>query len=738
MSQATQATRKIAIETPLGEDVLLLRGFSASELISRLFAFELDLLSENHEINFDEIIGQNVTIRMDLPGGGTRYWNGFISRFVQGASTSRRFAQYRATMVPWLWFLTLKSDCRIFQEMSVPEIVRQVFEDLGFSDIEDRTSGGYRQWTYCVQYRETAFNFVSRLMEQEGIYYYFAHEQGKCTIVLCDSRSKHDAFADYEEIAFIPDTRASSTQERINEWTVVKNASSGKFAHTDYNFLKPSASLMSVEEDQKDHAHAGYEIFDFPGEYAENADGDKYAKVRMEELAQSHEVCDGDSDSRGLCAGHLFTMTGHTRRDQNRKYLITSTSCHASAEDYETSGGQQALWSCSFTAIPASVQFRPMRTTPKPLVEGTQTAIVTGPSGEEIYTDGHGRVKVQFYWDRRGLNDENSSCWIRVSQPWAGSGWGGMFIPHIGHEVIVGFEEGDPDRPMITGRVYNGNNMPADALPDEKTKSVIRSWKDNDIVIEDKDGDKHIHIKQANGNEIILHEGTPSIDIKQACGNFIHMRDGEGIHIQDYYGNEVKLDAAAGTLKVRSPSHESVMELGKSIWLGTMSDVRQKANGNWFTAIHGSKDEHVVGPTTFKYDGVNAKIHGGLVSDTFIGGKHETLVGVKVSYNIAKEINKNALDRDRISQGHIYYGSAKYISLDAPSGMIFLDGKGALIAAGGTKVQIENNGNISLNTSKKVVIKASSAIILEAADCKIQSKTKIYKPFESPNIKDRG
>jgi type VI secretion system secreted protein VgrG len=347
MSQATQATRKIAIETPLGEDVLLLRGFSASEQISRLFAFELDLLSENHEINFDEIIGQNVTIRVDLPGGGTRYWNGFINRFVQGASTSRRFAQYRATMVPWLWFLTLKSDCRIFQEMSVPEIVRQVFEDLGFSDIEDRTSGGYRQWTYCVQYRETAFNFVSRLMEQEGIYYYFAHEQGKCTIVLCDSRSKHDAFADYEEIAFTPETRASSTHERINEWTVVKNASSGKFAHTDYNFLKPSASLMSVEEDQKEHAHAGYEIFDFPGEYAENADGDKYAKIRMEELAQSHEVCDGISDSRGLCAGYLFTLTRHTRRDQNREvpdHFHHMSCCSRGLRDFRRPAGAMDMF----------------------------------------------------------------------------------------------------------------------------------------------------------------------------------------------------------------------------------------------------------------------------------------------------------------------------------------------------------------------------------------------------------
>ncbi len=343
MPQPTQASRHIAIDTPLGDDVLLLRGFSAHEAISRLFEFDLDLLSENREINFDDIIGQNVTIRMELPGGGQRYWNGFINRFVQDASPGLQFAQYRATMVPWLWFLTRTSDCRIFQDQTVPEIVKQIFDDLGFSDIEDRLSGSYRTWIYCVQYRETDFNFVSRLMEQEGIYYYFLHEQGKCTLVLCDSLSKHDPYGDYAEIDFTPDTRSSAIQERISEWTVEKSVHSGKFAHTDYNFKKPNTSLMSIEEDPKGHAQADYEIYDYPGEYPEKADGDKYAKVRMEELAQSHEICSGQSDSRGICAGYLFTMDKHTRDDQNREYLILSTNYQAAAEDYETSGGQDEI-----------------------------------------------------------------------------------------------------------------------------------------------------------------------------------------------------------------------------------------------------------------------------------------------------------------------------------------------------------------------------------------------------------
>ena len=245
MAQATQATRHIAIETPLGDDALLLQSFSAHEEISRLFEIDLDLLSEDRAIDFDGIIGQNVTISVDLPVGGKRYWNGYISRFVQGVSTSRRFTQYRATMVPWLWFLTLTSDCRIFQEKTVPQIIAEIFDDLGFGDVEDRTSGGYRKWTYCVQYRETDFNFVSRLMEQEGIYYYFKHEQGKCTLVLCDSRSKHDFFDDYNKIPFSPETHSSALQEYISEWTVDKKIRSGKFVHSDYNPLRLSSSSRS-------------------------------------------------------------------------------------------------------------------------------------------------------------------------------------------------------------------------------------------------------------------------------------------------------------------------------------------------------------------------------------------------------------------------------------------------------------------------------------------------------------
>jgi type VI secretion system secreted protein VgrG len=635
MPQPTQATRHIAIETPLGEDVLLLRSFSVHEKLSCLFEFDLDLLSENYEINFDDIIGQNVTIRMELPEGGTRYWNGYINHFVQGVSTSVQFAQYRATMVPWLWFLTRTSDCRIFQEKTVPDIIKQILNEFGFSDIEDRLSGGYRTWTYCVQYRETYFNFVSRLMEQEGIYYFFLHERGKCTIVLCDSRSKHDPYRDYDQIDFISDSRGSAVLERISEWTVEKRIRPGKFAHVDYNFKKPSTSLMSIEEDQKSHARADYEIYDYPGEYLEKADGDKYAKVRMEELAYSHESCSGQTDSRGICTGYLFSLARHTRRDLNREYLVTSIDYHVAAESYETSGGSDERCVCFFTVIPGSVQFRPERITPKPIIQGSQTAVVVGPSGEEIYTDEHGRVKVQFHWDRQGKRDQDSSCWIRVSQLWAGANWGAMFIPRIGQEVVVDFLEGDPDRPIITGRIYHGENKPPYSLPDEKTKSTIKSDSSlggggfNELRFEDKKGDEEVYLHAQKNMTVRVENnrstsigasdslsigGNRSMSVGEDETNTVTknwsrtVKQGNATHTIELGDHTLRVNTGKNSITVPAGEH-SVNALSIKMVSNTTVEIRCGAGSIKMNAA-GNID---ITGTTIKINGTLVDIKGGLI-----------------------------------------------------------------------------------------------------------------------------
>ena len=576
--EATQANRTITVTTPLGEDVLLFYSMSANEQLGRLFQFDLDLLSTDPEIKLDEILGQSVTVRYQRLDGEPRFFNGYVSQFSQFGTHGDLFV-YRATLHPWLWFLTRTADCRIFQEKTVPDIIKEVFRDHGFSDFEEVLSGSYREWENCVQYRETDFNFVSRLMEQEGIYYYFKHEDDKHTLVLSDSISAHETVPGYEEVPYYPPEESEQrARDHISDWSLKQIIQPGVYALNDFDFKKPKANLEVKSSVPREHEQANYEIYDYPGEYQQSSDGDAYVRARIEELQAQYEQVQGKGNVGGLFTGCLFKLTDYVREDQNREYLITAANYNLGPQEYEAafSGDIGSIFSCSITAIDKQQAFRPPRTTPKPMVQGPQTAIVVGPAGEEIWTDKFGRVKVQFHWDRYGKEDENSSCWVRVSQVWAGAGWGSMHLPHIGHEVIMSFIEGDPDQPIITGRVYNDTNKPADSLPGEQHKSVIRSFGDNDIVIEDKEGDKYIHIKQACGNEIRMHEKTPDIEIKQECGNEILMHQAEGIQIRDKFGNEIVLDAVAGTMKLRSPSHESVIELGKSIYFGTMSDFKKK------------------------------------------------------------------------------------------------------------------------------------------------------------------
>ena len=380
---------------------------------------------------------------------------------------------------------------------------------------------------------------------------------------------------------------------------------------------------------------------------------------------------------------------------------------------------------------------------------------MVGPSGEEIYPDKHGRVKVQFHWDREGGNDEKSSCWMRVSQPWAGAGWGAMFIPHIGHEVIVDFEEGDPDRPIITGRVYHGNNMPADPLPDEKTKSVIRSWQDNDIVIEDKDGDKHIQIKQANGNEIILHETSPNIeifqengnkivmtadgpnvDITQECGNEILMHAAEGIQIRDKYGNEVVLDAAAGFIRIASPSHNSFMELGKSITSYTDSNGVKVTRGNQEEEVYGNSKKLTVGHTREEFGGTKQSYSMAVTEEFFVGAKFSQMTGLEVKTNISKEISKNVLDRERKCKGNIKYDSEKAIELIGGSGnegQLTLDKDGAWIGCKGSEIDVDAGSDISLRSKAKINLESKGDIYLKS-----KGTHHIKGKLVTPNIKDNG
>jgi type VI secretion system secreted protein VgrG len=475
----SQDHRLIAVDTPLGKDVLLLQELTGIEAISSLFSYELNLLAyENDSIVFKDIVGQKVTITLSLPDGTPRYINGYVSRFTQGGTDARLFTHYHAQVVPWLWFLTRQADCRIFQNLAVPDIISQVFNLFDFKDFRLSLKGSYPQLEYCVQYRETSFNFVSRLMEEFGIFYYFDHStEGKHTMVLADQSSTLPACPS-SPVSYDTQVGGLEDPEVISNWHVGQEVRTGKYTVTDYNFITPSTSLLANDPTVVDlSASHPLELFDYPGLHTNKDQGDTVAKVRMQEEEAGYMVVSGEGNCRGLMSGYSFELKNHYRGDQNTNYVVTEVRHFASAgQSYTTAGTLGAeTYSNHLTCIPASVTYRPPRITPKPFVQGPQPALVVGKAGEEIWVDKYGRVIVQFYWDRLGQKNENSSCWIRTSQPWAGGNWGAMWIPRIGQEVLVSFLEGDPDRPVITGRVYNANQMPPYTLPDYQTRSTFMS-----------------------------------------------------------------------------------------------------------------------------------------------------------------------------------------------------------------------------------------------------------------------
>lgn len=500
MADYTQATRLIAIETSLGEDKLLLRSITGSEGISQLFKFNLDLLSTDQGINFDEIVGKNVTVRVSgADEAPTRYFNGFISSFAQMYDEEYLY-HYQAEMVPWLWFLTRTASCRIFQNKSIPEIIEEVFKDHGFTQYKSRLQGSYPQREYCVQYRETACNFVMRLMEHEGIFFFFEHENGKHTLILGDSSSAHKNLPDGDSVRF--DRSASGragVEELVVSWRSEQVICTGKYTLSDFNPETPDIDLKATV-DTIIAGNANYEVFDYPGEYRTKGEGDRYASLRMQAEEAAQKTITGASNCRGFAPGFRFTLSGHKRRDQNGKYTLVSVSHYAQQGGFHTGDANDLTYSNTFTCIPAATPHRAPRVTPRPVLQSTQTAIVVGPKGEEIYSDKYGRVKVRFHWDYEGERKEYNSCWIRISQPWAGAGWGAIALPRIGQEVVVGFLEGDPDQPIIIGRVYNAHQMPPYDLPGSQTKTAIKTYSSkggggfNELRFEDLKGEEQIFI----------------------------------------------------------------------------------------------------------------------------------------------------------------------------------------------------------------------------------------------------
>ena len=526
MPTYTQTDRPLIVTTPLGQDVLLLTSFRGHEGISQLFSFQLDLLAERGtEVRFEKIIGESITVEVLLANGDKRYFNGLVKRFSQGVR-DETFVKFRAEVVPKLWLLTKKVRCRIFQQLSVPDILRTVFTGL---DVSYQISGTYYPRDYCAQYRESDFDFASRLMEEEGIYYFFKHADGSHQLVVTDIKSptvEGQSSVIYEELF-----GGGREDMRITDWEKTQELRSGEYTLWDHCFEMPSnhleakrKTLDSVTVGRVAHklnvgGNDQLEIYDYPGGYAQRFDGidpngaprprdlkrifedrDRTVRLRMEQEDVGCLEIRGASNCGNFSAGNKFTLERHF--DANGQYLLTYVEHEAKQGGYRSDESPELHYENHFTCIPAALRYRPQRVTPKPVIAGMQTATVVGPEGEEIFCDRYGRVKVQFHWDREGKKDANSSCWLRVAQVWAGKGWGAFFWPRIGHEVVVIFEEGDPDQPLIIGSVYNAANMPAFRLPAAKKFAGIKSAtvngtpgkNYNGLIFVDEQGKEHLAI----------------------------------------------------------------------------------------------------------------------------------------------------------------------------------------------------------------------------------------------------
>jgi len=494
-------TRVVRAHTPLGGEQLMFRSMNGTEGLSQLYEFEVDLLSPNASIDLKSVLGKPLTLEIRTAGEKPRYLDGQVVRFsaVGREGGTSRHTVYRAVLRPWLWYLTRSSDCKVFQDKSVVDILEEVLGGYGFA-FEKKLGGTYRCWEYCAQYNESDFAFVSRLMELEGIYYYFRHEKGKHTLVLADDASAHDVLPDYASIDhFAADRDISEDMEVIREWHPAEELRSGRYVVDDYNFTTPKGDLINVRSQPGPHDNADHEMYEWLGDYPAAGDGEHYARVRLEEAQSLAARCTGRSTVRGMAPGGKFTLRNAPRSDDNGEYLVVSVS-YALREGGYATGARQGAYDFDFMVQPVDKPYRARRQSPPPHMSGPQTATVVGPEGEEIWTDEYGRVKVQFHWDRYGQRNENSSRFVRVSHIWAGERFGGVFTPRIGQEVIVDFIGGRVDRPVIVGRVYNADQMPPFSLPGEATRSgiVTRSSKGgspanaNAFVFEDAMGAEQI------------------------------------------------------------------------------------------------------------------------------------------------------------------------------------------------------------------------------------------------------
>jgi type VI secretion system secreted protein VgrG len=707
------ALERVAIvKSPLREGALLLRSMRGTEALGQPFRYELELVTDDPDIDFGSVLGQTMTVELELAEGDTRQFTGHVTEFSLAGGDGRSVL-YRAELRPWVELLSYRTNCRIFQQQTVPDVVKQLFRDHGYADFEELLSDNYRAWDYLVQYRESDFDFVSRILEQEGIYYYFKHSDGAHVLVLSDSRSAHEPVAGYEAIPYFPPSEAARrNRDHVDSWHLTQRIRPGKVAATDYDFTRPKVSLLAERAEPEEKVGADYEAFDFPGEYLKAEEGDKEVRIRLEAHHAEQEVAEGAGNAAGVTVGAVFSLSGFPRSDQNKEYLVVGADYQIEVNaDESGSGATGPSFRCQFAAIDARRPFRTPRRTRKPVVEGPQTAVVVGPRGEEIYTDNYGRVKVKFHWDRLGKGDETTSCWVRVAQVWAGSNFGSIHIPRIGQEVIVDFLEGDPDRPIITGRVYNFDNEVPYELPGNQTQSGIKSRSTkggdldnfNELRFEDKKGSEHVFLQA---------EKDLMVNVKAAESRNVGASRGVSIGVND------ALDVGKNREVTIGADDSETVKASQKVSIGASQTITVTAERTISSAIEtvtaGSRTKTVAKNETTSVGGSRSETVGR--SETVSIGKDQLLtVGGKRSHSVDKDDSLSVL-------GGRTQVITKDDALDVGKKLVIKAAEEVVLTAGDAKLILKKNGdivlegrNLQVKGSGKIKLKAGSDLVLEGS-----------------------
>jgi len=790
--------RLVDITTPLG-DAVWFRQMTGTEALSIPFELDVVLHSKQSGLQAKAILGKDVTLKVETEkGAGVRPFNGICTRFASAGREGEHLV-YTAKLRPWLWIASRRSDCKIFQFKTVPDIITEVLGIYGYP-LSKKLTRTYRAWDYCVQYQETDMNFVMRLMEEEGIYFYFQHAEGSHTMVMIDDMTQHPPLAGKPSIKYYgADAATVADEEHFNSWLLREEIDSGEYFSDDYDFEHPKADLAVKRTNPMGHSHDRYQHYEWPGGYVKLADGENYATTGLQGLQAEFERCQGHTTVRTMAPGYRFSLERCPRKDQNREYLAVAATYffRNNARMSSGSGEGDADWGITVTSQPTTLPYRPQLLTEKPRTLGPQTAVVVGPAGEEIYTDKYSRVKVQFHWDRIGTKNENSSCWIRVSTPWAGEKWGMIHIPRIGHEVVVDFLNGDPDHPLITGSVYNADLMPPYGLPDNKTASGIKSRSSkggvatdfNEIRMEDLKGKEQLYVHaqrnldtvvEADESRMVGHNRSTRIDndddrfvvnddrhvIKGNQTNQIDKDQSSTIKGDQHTtvkGNQTNVvngsrtQQVDGSLREETGSHHQETVKGNHNFTvnGKESNMILKDQTNM---VKGDRTAIIVGDDSYTTVGKTAvmsaqgySVTTGMkyaescttrsamvmaTDDTKILGKQTEMIGGMRDATIGG-IDKTTVGGAQTST----IGAAKSVTVGAAStlsagGLISMTAGGAITLTGGGVVSVTAGGAVTITAAAAITITAPVVMLATATvmTSGVVIATSIVSPLYSPGI----